>query len=425
MRDIIKKILSEYITETRKPRGFWDDENNLEMAAREFGNLTDFQKKNQTAYTKALKKGKDFFNRITDHMVKPRSTTPYTDQELQDIASKYQTKKDFMQNDSGAYQVAIRRGDELYNQITSHMIPLGSKKKRMVYGYFFKDSNAVYVGLTYNIKERDEQHLVVDENSKRTSVGKFIKETGEIPELVKFTEYIDPPSAQKKEGELVNTFKNQGYLILNRAKTGSLGSGEKYTEKEIEDLLKQITNYKDLYTNHYPIYRAAKRRGKEFLNRVTQHMGRLQINWTKDKVLNLASEFNKLSDFREKHNGAYTHAKNNGYLDDLVGMFPILRRKTVDIQTLRDAASKFDTITDFQKLDSANFGMAKRMGVLDDVTSHMVRLRKKNYTDDDLKNIAQNYITTKDFYKNDMTAYRAAKRRGDIFYNNITKHFKD
>jgi hypothetical protein len=63
------------------------------------------------------------------------------------------------------------------------------------------------------------------------------------------------------------------------------------------------------------------------------------------------------------------------------------------------------------------------MGVLDDVTSHMIRLRKKNYTDDDLKNIAQNYTTTKDFYKNDMTAYRATKKRGDIFYNNITKHF--
>ena len=65
-------ILSLYgiVNEQRKPRGFWDSEDNLRVAASEHTNLTDFQQKNQTAYNKAKKKGKKFQSRSATCHVK-------------------------------------------------------------------------------------------------------------------------------------------------------------------------------------------------------------------------------------------------------------------------------------------------------------------------------------------------------------------
>jgi predicted GIY-YIG superfamily endonuclease len=419
MRDIIKKILSEYVTETRKPKGYWDDENNLEIAAREFNNLTDFQKKNQTAYNKANKKGKDFFEKITNHMERPRSQRPYTDEELINIAKKYKTKTDFRKYDSGASQVAFKRGEDFWNRITSHMDFLASKSKRIVYAYFFPNNNAVYVGLTYDMEKRNFQHI--EDEKHYTAVRRFIQETGEQPKLVKLTDYLPPDQASKKENDFIDTFKKEGYLILNRMKAGGLGGGFIYTDEDISKVASGFTNIKDFYKNATTFYKLARRRG--LLDSLTKNMIRNQISWDKNKVLSIANNFTKLSDFRKSHNGAYEHAKKNDYLDELLNKFPTLRRTNVSREDLQYAASKFNNITDFQKNDSSNYSIAKRMGILDDITKHMDRKRKKNYSNKDLEEIALLYNSTKEFYTNDMTAYRSAKRRGDDFYKSITSHF--
>ena len=263
MRELIKHILTNELHEGRTA---WDDDK-LRQEALLYTNRTDFQQKNAYAYNLARRKGKEFFDSITSHMPIPKSQQPYTTKELEDIARQYKTKKEFIDNNFGAYQVALRKGEDFFNDITSHMTHLGSKHKRMIYAYVFPNNNAVYVGLTYNIDKRDFEHT---EDEKRiTTVRQYIIDTGEIPKLVKLTDYIDIDDASKKEGEFEKKFKDEGYLILNKVKTGGLGHGLKYTDNDLQTIASNFKNIKDFYTQNLPAHKAARKRGKEFFKKIT------------------------------------------------------------------------------------------------------------------------------------------------------------
>ena len=398
-------------------KSFWNKET-LRSEAKKYFRLSDFETKNQYAYNLSKKFGKEFFDDITSHMPRPRTQRPYTDQELIDIALQYGTKKDFMQNDNGAYQVAIRRGTDFYQSITSHMKTLGSKSKRLVYAYFFPQNNAVYVGLTYNVEERNLQHLVSEKHL--TAVRKFITLTNETPKLVKLTDYIDVEDASKKEGDFVETFGKQGYIILNKTKTGGVGHGLKYSDEDLVGIASKYTKLKDFYTNDRKAYKAARRRG--VLDSLTKNMERSHETWTKDKVLDLAKKYDTFSKFSSEYSGAIHFAKKEGFIDDIRKNMKVYRRTNVTPEEVRIAAKNYETIKDFQERDPANFASAKRLGIFDEVTKNMKRLRKKNFTDDDLRLIAQSHETIKDFHTKDRTAYMAANRRGQEFFREITSH---
>jgi hypothetical protein len=408
MKDLIRQILIE----ERKPKGYWDNEINIEKVAKDCKTRTEFQDRYQMAYKKALEINKTkpgFFERITNHMPKPKSESPYTEQELTDIASSANTKTEFMTKFPGAYQVALRM-DKIkpgfFDKITSHMLSLGSKHKRMVYGYFFPINNAVYIGLTYNINERNKQHLIIDvDEKKQTTVAKFINETQEKPELVKFTDYIDVQEAQKKEGEYVNKFKNSGYLILNKVKTGGLGHGLKYTDEELKDLLSNIFDYKDLYTKHYPLYISAKRRGRIFLNDATSHMIKIQknrINWSKDLVKQYAKDYKSKDEFRTAFRSAAKYAKEHGFWDEL---FP---KEIPSPEEIIKVASEYNTQNDFRINHPTLYNHAKNLGLLPKIIFKKSKKRGPSLTPDDVINISQNYNTRKDFYQNENSAYRRA-----------------
>jgi len=421
MKNLIKSILLEYINEDRKPKGFWDVEENLAKAAEGYSTLTQFQKGNQMAYKKAKEKGKYFFDTITSHMVKPRSVNPYTDQELIDIAEKYKTKKEYMTHPS--WQVAYKRGKDFYDRITSHMVPLGSKNKRMVYGYFFPKSNAVYIGLTYNIDNRNKQHLVIDvDEKKQTSVGKFINETKEIPKLVKFTKYIDVSEAQKIEGELVKKWKDRGYVILNKIKTGGIGAGYKYTDEELKDIVSQISNIKDLYTTHHLIYRIIQRRGKDFYNEVTKDMERNQTEWSEELVRKLAKNYNSKTEFQSQHPGGTNFAKQNNFWDDL-----FIKEVPSDNEII-SIGSEHDTQEHFRQEHPDLFYIAQKSGLLKQINFKKTKKRGPKLTPEDIIEIAQNYKTLKDFYTNENSAYRRAmkmcKTLGDDFCLKVFSHLR-
>ena len=411
MKDLIKKILLE----DRMKKGFWNQET-LRQEALKYTRLSDFSKFNQYAFNQAKKLGKDFFDDITAHMPRPRSLRPYTDQELIDIALQYGTKKDFMQNDNGAFQVALRRGTEFYNSITSHMKKLGSKHKRMVYGYFFPKSNATYIGLTLNIDNRNLSHIQGDKNL--TSVRKYILQTGEIPRLVKFTDYIDVDEAALKEIELINKIRDRGYIVLNKVKGGGLGAGLKYSDDDLKKIASNYNNIKDFYTLNLPAHKAARNRGKEFFKRITDHMVRNQIDWSKELVIDLAKNFDSKSDFSEKYPGGRNYAINIGIWDDL---FP--KEIQPSDEEIIAIAVDFDTQNDFRIAHPQLFTFAQNRNLLPNINFKKSKKRSAILSDNDIITRALKYNTTKEFYTNDNTAYRAAKRKGDDFYNQVTSHF--
>lgn len=412
MKELIRRIL----VEERKPKGYWEDETNLEIEAKKYKRLSDFGKYSQVAYNNAKKKGQEFFDKITSHMPRPKTLIGYSDEELENIAKKYTTKRDFGKYHGGAYQVALRRGHDFFNKITSHMKKLGSKRKRLVYGYFFPKSNAVYIGLTYDIGQRNLAHT--QDDKRPTSVRKYINTTNEIPKLVKFTDYIDVDEAAKKEDEFISKFRREGFVIINKVKGGGVGHGLKYTDEELRNLISSITDLKDFYKNHRPLYKAAQNRGKEFFNDVTKDMERSNPTWTVELVNNFAKKVSSKSEFNSKYPNAYRAAKNMNILKDLFPDVPI----PTDEEII-NIAKDFDTQNDFRMAHPSLYHIADKKNLLQQIMFKKSKKKSKMLSDEDITIRAKQFTNLKDFYSKDNTAYRAAKRKGEDFYNQITSHF--
>ena len=349
-------------------------------------------------------------------MPKPKTLIGYTDDELEKIASGYFTKRDFGKHHGGAYQVALRRGHDFFNKITSHMKKLGSKRKRLVYVYFFPKSNAVYVGLTYDISQRNLAHTTDDKNL--TSVRKYIITTNETPKLVKLTDYIDVDDAAKKEDEFISKFKKEGFVIINKVKGGGVGHGLKYTDEELRSLISSITDLKDFYKNHYPLYKAAQNRGKEFFNDVTKNMVRSNTTWTIELVKDFAKKVSSKTEFNLKYPNAYRAAKNMNILKDLFPEAPI----PTDDEII-SIAKDFDTQNDFRVEYPSLYYLADKKNLLQQIMFKKSKKKSNMLSDEDITIRAKQFTNLKDFYSKDNTAYRAAKRRGEEFYNQITSHF--
>lgn len=163
----------------------------------------------------------------------------WTKERCKDVALLCQTKTEFINKYSGAYDASLN--NKWLNEICTHMKILGSRYKRCIYVYEFSD-NSAYIGLTYNLKERQK-----DRNNKlNDAVTKYINETGIQPFRKQLTEYIDVEEAIKLEGFYVEEYKKNGWKILNRTKTGSIGGSIlKWTKEKCQkEALKYTTRYK-------------------------------------------------------------------------------------------------------------------------------------------------------------------------------------
>ena len=96
--------------------------------------------------------------------------------------SSCNNRTEFRKKFPGAYVLLVKQ--KCLHESCQHMKRLGNLYNRCIYSYEFPD-NYVYVGLTYNLHERNLQHI------KMGPVFKHIKETNLEPELTQLTNYID------------------------------------------------------------------------------------------------------------------------------------------------------------------------------------------------------------------------------------------
>lgn len=185
-------------------------------------------------------------------------------EKCKDEALKYKTKKDFYTTSPNIYATAIRKG--WIDKICQHMDSVGNKYYRCIYVYEFKKEKSAYVGLTYDLHLRDNSH----KTSKDSAVYRFCqnKNIG-IPVPIRLTEYIPVSEAKIKESEYVEYYRNLGYTILNRAKTGGIGSSK--------------TNF----------------------------------IITKELCLNEALKFDRICDFRAKKTVYFNYLKKKGWYNDV------------------------------------------------------------------------------------------------------------
>jgi hypothetical protein len=125
MKSAIKKILKSYLHEQRIK---WTEEL-LKNVAKNYPTKGDFLKNEPNAYEAAKRRGVDFFNSITSHMVPTQRQVPsgfWTYDNVKNEAQKYKSRNDFQNGSKGAYLKAREMG--WLDDITTHMTDSPNKK---------------------------------------------------------------------------------------------------------------------------------------------------------------------------------------------------------------------------------------------------------------------------------------------------------
>jgi len=157
--------------------------------------------------------------------------------ECKEEALKYKTNKELKENNISVYnKIASEKWYELYK----HMEPLGNKMNRLIYVYEFPN-NYCYVGLTFNLNKRNDEHYT----DNKSSVYKYMEETGLIPKLIQKTDFLPVKEASDMEGIILNEYKNNGWNPLNTNKTGVIGGNTiKWTYKKCKE---EVLKYESIY----------------------------------------------------------------------------------------------------------------------------------------------------------------------------------
>ena len=188
-------------------------------------------------------------------------------------ARKYEYVFDFKVRSSGAYNMA-RRMEWMKDYTWLKKMPPKTadydKDTKYIYAYEFIEQKAVYVGLTNSMIKRDWQHR----NSKDSSVNRFaVNNHIEIPNPKILEDAIPIHESGKREKYWVYYYKEQGWIILNRAKTGERSSSTgasfplKWNKKAIREKAKECDYNLTLFAAQYPgAYEAIQSRYKGLLN---------------------------------------------------------------------------------------------------------------------------------------------------------------
>ena len=236
----------------RKKRGYWTSMKCIEITMHCIS-IRDFKIKYFNAYN-AIKRNNWYY--ILDNAF-PNRTKPkgyWTKERCKSEALKYEYRIDFEKCSGSAYVIA--RKNKWLDDICSHMIKIGNRYNKCVYSYEFSD-NFVYVGITYNMERR----IIDRKKCKTDSVTVHINKTGLIPKLVKLTDYVLVDDAVLLEEKYVLSYKNKGWNILNKVKTGSIGSVLIWTKEKCFNEIKIHKTRSSFIHKSKGAYDAAKRYG--------------------------------------------------------------------------------------------------------------------------------------------------------------------
>ena len=302
----------------RRKREYWTKEKCKEEALK-YKTKIEWIINSHTSYKKSRKNG--WFDELCNHMKRPivwNKNKKYSNSDISKIWTKetctkvgkdFTTKTEFRRQYPGAYKAAYK--NNWLDDICINMILSGNNYKRLIYSFEFPN-NSVYVGLTCNSKRRKNEHF----NEPKSQVYRYIRKTNLQPKYYELTDYIHKFDAISKEGEFIEKYKNTGWIILNKKRSGDLGGANLIWTKEKcrEEALKYETKY-EWRTKSPKSYAAAYKRN--CLNECTNHMIVIRKNkgyWTLDNCIEDAKNYKTRSEWYKNSSG-YGLAHKNNWLD--------------------------------------------------------------------------------------------------------------
>lgn len=352
----------------RKPNGYWNNFENCKKEALKYNARSEFAKYSDGAYRKARLNG--WLDIICDHM---EIKNYLTLEKCKEIASNYASATEMSKKHHNVLTKIYTKG--WTKECIGHFVRLGSRYRKCVYAYEFSD-NSVYIGITYNLGDRNNDHLNIAKINVKSSVGKHIIKTNLTPKLKQITDYIDVNEAIELEEYYLKEYQKDGWIILNVAKTGAIGGGE--------------------------------------------------LKWSYDNCKREALKYKSRDEFKHKSSGAYSAALDKNWIDEIC--VHMMKHKKHRFYWTHEKcaleALKYDSRMKFKSESSSAYDASVKHKWLDDVCKHMKVIRKSNgyWTYEKCKEIALTYKTKNEFNKKHGSACTISKKNG--WYGDITSHMK-
>lgn len=390
-----------------------------------FRSRTEFARGNTGAYQAALNHG--WIEDYTWFESKQNPFNYWTKERVAEESKKYKNRGDFHDNCGTAYGKARRNGwlDE-FTWLKDDRIDFSSDKIDCVYAYEFKEFNSVYVGRTLKrrVQNRDYEHLFTDTDA----VALFIKEHDiAIPPMIILESDLTLKEGIEKEGYYLERYKESGWKILNRAKTGSVGLlfKNKWTKDSCYHEAQKYTTRGDFAKLSPRAYEVARSKGwldsYEWFEELQEPNG----YWDNyDNCYNAALLCKNKTEFSNRFNRACVIAKKNGWIKDYtwINKKRQAHNKKWDYNTTFEEAQKYKSRSEFKREANGAYHVARVNGWLDlyvwfeptaIVHSRAVKAAKRRkWTYETCKELASHSKGRLDFRKQSPGAYNAAWTSG-------------
>ena len=217
------------------------------------------------------------------------------------------SRVEFFNKYPGMVDWAKRNG--WYQECCAHMGTRGNKQ-RIIYAYEFEEAHAAYIGLTFKMEVRNKRH------HKEGAVFDFAKlHNIEIPKPKILTDYMDQEEASIQEGVWLQKYKDEGWKILNRFKTGSLGGQEllDYDIGKIEDSMRGYDKLDDWTKSHSSYREYIRQYNLDYLldKHFPDRMRRIYDDY--EECRKAYSQCKSIRQVHDKFPGALASAKRHGW----------------------------------------------------------------------------------------------------------------
>ena len=310
----------DFIKINHKKPGYWTYDNCKKVASK-FKNTTEFVKQYPGAYDRARKKGWlwDWFKR------KELPKNYWTYNRCLQESKKYKTYSEFRDNSNVAYEKSYRKNNWIKDFIwlKNDLKTIDNKSKiYSIYKYYFKEKNAVYIGLSKNIHQRDKTHR--NQNKKKiSSVLEFsLKNNLSIPEIIVIEKQLTSDEAKIREHYWVEFYKFSGYKIINKAKTGLKSSScggplRKWTFDKCCKVAKKCISRTDFEKKYPSAYNSCIH--NKWIEKISWLKPKIHPNgyWTYDRCLQEAQKYKTKKEFRDLAASTYVACCRNNWIQEI------------------------------------------------------------------------------------------------------------
>lgn len=402
----IEKAVNKYGNEYSYDKTYYTNtETKITITHKLFGDITVVP----LAFLKDEKRFKNY---------RPVEVSQYTYKICETIAKNFKYLNDFKEKEPKVYRMAkklkyidnfiwlkVKRNKKDEERVYN--------KEHYVYAYIFKN-NSVYVGRTYNPKKRDEQHRTPQIHSNGTVTKSAVLKHSEstnlpIPEMTILEKNLTLRDSCEKEDYWVNSYRNKGFNVLNKAKTGRYsGSIGGYIRIWDEDTIREKCNgFKNLKAfrkvcHAKPSVFTDELKDELFPNRMIYH------TWTYEEAKSVCDSYESLKDFRQNEPHCYDFVHKRNWIKEWFPDYEKPRRNYWTYEKCKEEAEKYDRRSDFCKSSPTAYNVSRINNWLEEFFKEKESSIKKTYSYEECKEIAKQYQTKTELSKNNWKVYTVA-----------------